>query len=297
MVKSSINGSPMVIDSIDTGDWTCIKGVNFGTEGLKNFGVEYNSELDAGRIELFIDSPTKLENKVGYIDIMEPTDGKYVFKNVNTTKTVTGKHDIYFVFRGSGYKVASWILSQEADAKPPVVDRPDDPTQTTPPTDTPTAGAGWNADKTEYVLDLSEEYVKEEGGASVDFNEDKTVTITYNPQYPGVWFSVPDDVAEKFSSIEFTYKDATDKTPVLGDDGNQKEDDNGPVFSSFGSAVRYSDSSADEEINWGGKFPAGEGLQTQSFDLDSSKEFARYKIFRNDCEDCLLTITSVKLKK
>lgn len=295
MVKSSINGSPMVIDSIDTGDWTCIKGVNFGTEGLKNFGVEYNSELDAGRIELFIDSPTKLENKVGYIDIMEPTNGRYVFKNVNTTKTVTGKHDIYFVFRGSGYKVASWILSQEADAKPPVVDRPDEPTTpTTPPVTTAT---GWNADKTEYVLDLSEEYVQAEGGASVDYNDDKTVTITYNPQYPGAWFIAPDNVSEKFSTIEFTYKDATDKTPVLGEDGNQKEDENGPVFSSFGSAVRYSDSTDDEEINWGGKCPAGEGLQTQSFDLDSSREFLKYKIFRNDCEDCLLTITSVKLKK
>lgn len=287
MVKYSINGSPMVIDAVDTGDWTCIKGVNFGMGGLKNFGVEYLSNSAAGRIELFIDSPTKFENKVGYIDITESTNGKYVFKNVNTTRTVTGKHDIYFVFRGDGYKVATWILSQEADAKLPVVDRPDEPIQTPPAMDTPDSSKGWNADKTEYELSLTDDYVKAEGGASIDFNNDKSVTITFNPSYPGAWFYVPDDVAEKFSSIEFTYRDATDKTPISGSD----------KFSSFGSAVRYSDSDGDEEINWGDKFPAGEGLQKQTFELDSSREFARYKIFRNDCEDCLLTITSVKLKK
>ena len=291
MVASSINGSPMVLDEIDTGDWTCIKGVNFGDAGLKNFGVELLSETDAGRIELFIDSPTKLANKVATIDIAEPSNGKYIIKNVATTKTITGKHDIYFVFRGSNYKVASWILSDKAEGNnPDISDRPDTPTPTPGGSGTEIK-TGWNDAKTEYTLPITEEWVKAEGGATVDIDEaNGTATISFNPSYPGCWFQIPDDVVDKFSSIEFTYKEATDVTTFEKDDGTT---DN----SSFGSAVRYSESTGDEEINWGGKFPAGEGLQKQSFDLDSSKEFAKYKIFRNNCEDCYLTITSVVLKK
>lgn len=281
MVKSSINGSPMVLDAIDTGDWTCIKGVNFGDGGLKNFGVELQSNTDAGRIELFIDSPTKLANKVAMIDIAASTDGKYVFKNTATTKTITGKHDIYFVFRGSDYKVASWILSDKAEGINPDVDRPDTPSST-PDTPGSVVKSGWNADKTEYTLPMNEETVKAEGGAMADVDEATgTATITYNPQFPGVWFIAPDDAVGKFKSIEFTYKDATDET---GD-------------SSFGSATMYVNSAGDEEINWGGKFLAGEGLQKQAFDLDSSRDFAKFKVFRNNCENCYLTITSVVLKK
>ena len=35
-VVKSYNGSPMVLDQIDTGDWTKISGVDFGTNGLEN---------------------------------------------------------------------------------------------------------------------------------------------------------------------------------------------------------------------------------------------------------------------
>lgn len=288
MVKSSINGSPMVLDEIDTGDWTCIKGVNFGTEGLKNFGVEYAAEKDYGRIEMFIDSPTDINNKIASIDVMESTGGKYKFKNTATTKTVTGKHDIYFVFRGAGYKVASWILSENEEGDVPTVDRPDEP-------DTPTPGTqiqyGWNEAKTEYRLPITDEFVKTDGGATADVDDTEgTVICTFNPQYPGVWFNLPDDVEDaKFSSIEFTYKDATGPTDF---------DDNGETKSStFGTGTRYATSDGDEDINWGGKFAADGGAGTETFELSSKRDFAKFKIFRNNCEDAKLTITSVVLKK
>lgn len=281
MVLQTINGSPMVLDAIDTGDWTCIKGVNFGENGLKNFGMEYFSASDAGRVELFIDDPTKIENKAATIDILETTNNKYVYKSVATTKMVTGKHDVYFVFRGSGYKVASWAFSENAEAgAPDISGRPDVPTPTPVPTPNPNIKTGWNEDKTEYSLKIDETTVKADGGASIEFNEaEGSVTIAYNPQYPGAWFNFPDEAIGKFSSIEFTYKDATE--------------------GGFGSAVRYTTSNnTDEEINWGGLFPAGEGLQTQTIELKApDKDFSKYKIFRNDCEDCYLTVTAVVLKK
>ena len=280
MVLQTINGSPMVIDAIDTGDWTCIKGVNFGENGLKNFGMEYYSASDAGRVELFIDDPTNIENKVATIDILETTNNKYVYTSTATTKTVTGKHDVYFVFRGSGYKVASWAFSENAEAgAPDISGRPDVPTPPPVATPNPNIKTGWNEDKTEYSLKIDETSVKADGGASIEFNEaEGSVTIAYNPQYPGAWFNFPDEAIGKFSSIEFTYKDATE--------------------GGFGSAVRYTSSSGDEEINWGGLFPAGEGLMTQTIELQSpDKDFSKYKIFRNECEDCYLTITAVVLKK
>ena len=296
MVESSINGSPMVLDEIDTGDWTCIKGVNFGESGMKNFGAEFTSATTKGRIEMFIDSPTKLANKVGMIDITASTDGKYVIKNVATTKAVTGKHDVYFVFRGSDYKVASWILSEKAEGTTPDIDRPD-------PTPTPTPGAqttgGWNADKTEYTLPVTEDSIVPEGGATAEVDETKgEAVVNFKPSYPGVWMAVPDTMAEKFSSIEISYKDATDKTAVLDTDGNPKKNDNGDdIFSSFGCAIRYSDSAGDEDISWGGKFAAGEGVQKEVIKLNADKEFAKFKIFRNDCPDANITITSIVLKK
>lgn len=288
MVKSSINGSPMVLDEIDTGDWTCIKGVDFGTEGLKNFGVEYAAEKDYGRIEMFIDSPTDINNKIASIDVMESTGGKYVFKNTTTSKTVTGKHDVYFVFRGAGYKVASWILSDKAEGDIPKVDRPDEPVNPNPPGTT--IKYGWNDAKTEYRLPITDEYVKPDGGATVDVDDTEgTATGTFKPQYPGVWFVLPDDVTDaKFSSIEFTYKDATGATEFTKDDGTTDT-------STFATATRYASSTSDEEIVWGGKFTEGSG--TETFTLSSTRDFAKFKIFRNNCDEAKLTITSVVLKK
>ena len=112
----------------------------------------------------------------------------------------------------------------------------------------------------------------------LNFNEDGSVTLEYNSQYPGVWFNIPGDVQGEFSSIEFTYKDATE--------------------GGFGHAVQYTDSSADEEIAWGGKFAAGDGLQKYAAELQKKgSSVAKFKIFKNDAESCFLTITSVVLKK
>lgn len=286
-VEYSVNGSPMVLDNIDTGDWTMIKGVNFGESGLKNIGVEYKSaleELSKARIEVFIDSPTKLANKIATIDINGTTKG-YEIKNVNPTQTVTGTHDIYFVFRGSNYQVATWILSEDEDgSNPDLSDRPDAPSNPdTPGTpDGPGIQYGWNAAKTEYTLELNEDNITLDNGATIeDINPDGSVTLCYNigpSKYPGVWFNFPETSVENFSSIEFTYKDST--------------------AGGFGGAVRYGEATSDSEIEWGGLLPDEEG--TWKVDLKGSDDgFTKYKLFKNAEEDdfVYVTITSVKLIK
>lgn len=193
MVLGSINGSPMVLDNIDTGDWTCIKGVNFGEKGLKNFGMEYFSISDAGRVELFIDDPTKIENKVATIDILETTDNKYSYKSVATTKTVTGKHDVYFVFRGSDYVVASWAFSENADAAAPdISDRTEAPTKPieTPDPDLPTDPVDdleltLPSDKTEVTVD------------SVQWNDAIQIELTE--------CGLPENYRDLYQAVEATY--------------------------------------------------------------------------------------------
>ncbi len=192
MLLKSINGSPMVLNDIDTGDWASIKGVNFGEKGLKNFGVEYFSITNEGRIELFIDDPTYSINKVASIDVAE-TNGKYVYKDVEITKTVTGKHDVYFVFRGNGYAVASWAFSEDAKAAAPdISDRPEAPTKPveTPAPDVPVDPVD------DLVLTLPE------GGVEVSVDN-----ATWNDaiQLELTEYGLPEDYLNLYTALEATY--------------------------------------------------------------------------------------------
>ena len=105
--------TPMVLDEIDTGDWTKIQGVDFGKKGTVKITAEINSETDKGAIELFVDDPTKPENKVATMNVFK-TDKDYYEEtsaDINPEK-LFGVHDIYFVFRGSDYTVASWKFTE-----------------------------------------------------------------------------------------------------------------------------------------------------------------------------------------
>ena len=105
-VVSSKNGSPMVLDEIDTGDWTKIQGADFGDDGALKVTAEIKSGTDEGAIEVFVDDPTDASNKVASIPVT--VNDWYTDVSVDMDKTVTGVHDVYFVFRGSNYTVASW---------------------------------------------------------------------------------------------------------------------------------------------------------------------------------------------
>jgi hypothetical protein len=106
-------GSPMVLGAIDTGDWTKLQGVDFGN-GIDKFEAVIASTTTEGAIELFKDDPTKASNMIGKISVKDTGDiDKY--ETISTTDIdhdVTGVHDLYFVFRGSDYRVASWNFTE-----------------------------------------------------------------------------------------------------------------------------------------------------------------------------------------
>ena len=141
MVLNSKNGSPMVLDRIDTGDWTKLQGVDFGGQ-VTSVEATYTSPTDDAAIEVFIDDPTSADNKVATLNL-KTTNGYNTVKT-DITDSVGGVHDVYFVFRGSGYKVADWKFEGKEAAEgtaPPIVKPTETPTAapTAKPTVKPTA--------------------------------------------------------------------------------------------------------------------------------------------------------------
>ncbi|MGN1205637.1 MAG: carbohydrate-binding protein [Eubacterium sp.] len=277
-VMQSYNGSPMVLDQIDTGDWTKISGVDFGENGLKNVSAELAASNAEGQIEVYLDDPTVATNRIARIGILD-TKGLYAFSTADVEKEVKGVHDVYFVFRGNGYNVASWAFSEKDT--PELPDLSARPTVAPIPTMNPNLVTGWNADKTEYAIPIREENVSTEGGAiaEVDMYSGQA-SLTYNGQYPGVWFSLPQDITDNnFQTVEITYETECDDTM-------------------FGSAIRYSSSKGDEDISWSKDAPFPSGAQTKTLELNFTKNFNKIKIFtRANPEDAKMVVKSIVLKR
>lgn len=140
--KSELNnGSPMVLDCINTGDWTKIQGVNFGELGAKKFSATVNAPSEDGAIEVFLDDPTDPENMVARVDLKN-TDSQYETLSVDMpADKVNGKHDVFFVFRGDDFKVSAWKFYENVpDPTPtPIVTVTNAPATTVPATAVPAA--------------------------------------------------------------------------------------------------------------------------------------------------------------
>lgn len=278
-VMQSYNGSPMVLDQINTGDWTKISGVDFGANGLKSISAEIAAANDEGQIEVYLDDPTVPANRIARIGLLD-TKKLYAFSTADIEKEVTGVHDVYFVFRGTGYNVASWAFSEKDT--PELPDLSARPTVAPIPTMNPNLVTGWNADKTEYAIPITEENVEAEGGASAEVDMyNGQASLTYNGQYPGVWFNMPEELTDtKFSSIEIKYD-------RLGTEDK------------FGCASRYKDAQdKDVEIQWAGTDAPFNPLEhSKVIELNKEKELYRFKIFGDGADEAGFIIKAVILKR
>ena len=278
-VMQSYNGSPMVLDQINTGDWTKISGVDFGANGLKSISAEIAAANDEGQIEVYLDDPTVPANRIARIGLLD-TKGLYAFSTADVEKEVKGVHDVYFVFRGTGYNVASWAFSEKDT--PELPDLSARPTVAPIPTMNPNLVTGWNADKTEYAIPITEENVEAEGGASAEVDMyNGQASLTYNGQYPGVWFNMPEELTDtKFSSIEIKYD-------RLGTEDK------------FGCASRYKDAQdKDVEIQWAGTDAPFNPLEhSKVIELNKEKELYRFKIFGDGADEAGFIIKAVILKR
>ena len=71
------------------------------------------------------------------------------------------------------------------------------PTVEPVPTMNPNVKVGWNADKTEYAVPITEENIVAEGGAVAEVDQyNGTASLVYNGQYPGVWVNLPAEITD-----------------------------------------------------------------------------------------------------
>lgn len=132
----------VVLDKIDTGDWTRIDGVDFGSNSTMNIKIDASvaSTTTQGSIEVYLDEALT-GTKIATIPLKETGADNYETLSADFGN-ITGIHNVYFVFRGTDYRVASWTFSQvpapEAPATPAPSTPAPAPTPTAAPAPTPT---------------------------------------------------------------------------------------------------------------------------------------------------------------
>ncbi len=108
MVSKSYGSGNMVLSEIHSGDWLALYGVDFGETGATKFTAAVKAGKEqTGAIQIRLDS---LDGEVaGYLEIGKNADGKtYQEYTAELLKTVTGVHNLIFVFYGEEYNVDYW---------------------------------------------------------------------------------------------------------------------------------------------------------------------------------------------
>lgn len=115
LTRTVLSNGTVVLDKIDTGDWTRIDQVDFGANGAGSLKASISSTTAKGSIEVYLDEALT-GTKIATLPLKQTGSGS--FETVSATLSqATGVHDVYFVFRGSGYQVASWeFVPGSADA-------------------------------------------------------------------------------------------------------------------------------------------------------------------------------------
>ena len=96
----------MVVCDIKTGSWIGLKGVDFGDKGATEFVASVCGSAEEGVIQIRIDR--LMGDIVGYLTIPAGDGATYTEQVGKLMETVTGVHDLYFTFYGSGYSLDTW---------------------------------------------------------------------------------------------------------------------------------------------------------------------------------------------
>lgn len=104
-------GADMILTGIDTADWMKVQGVDFGDVTPTKLNAMIRTTEEKGEkcaIQVRIDKI--YGDVIGYIYVEDSED----FANCQMVleKEVTGVHDLFFVFSGSGYEMESWSFEK-----------------------------------------------------------------------------------------------------------------------------------------------------------------------------------------
>ena len=97
----------MVVCGMETGSWIGLKGVDFGDKGATELVASVCGSTDAeGVIQIRIDR--LMGDIVGYVTIPKGDGVTFSEQVGKLLTTITGVHDLYFTFYGSGYTWDTW---------------------------------------------------------------------------------------------------------------------------------------------------------------------------------------------
>lgn len=86
------------LEQVEAGDWVALAGVDFGADAATSLSARVRSLTPGGSVEVYLDSPDDAGQHVGTLAIDSATDE---WATVTTEiESVTGEHDVYFVFTG-----------------------------------------------------------------------------------------------------------------------------------------------------------------------------------------------------
>jgi arabinoxylan arabinofuranohydrolase len=108
MISKTYGSGNMVLSEIESGDWVAVYGADFGETGATAFTASVKAEKGTtGAIQIRLDAPDG--EAVGTLVFGDEADGKNYYEvTADLTQTVTGEHDLVFVFLGEGYTVDYW---------------------------------------------------------------------------------------------------------------------------------------------------------------------------------------------
>ncbi len=94
----------MMVGSLDEGDWTLIKGIDFGEgETVQTFKAKIKSAeiCQNASIELHLNSPEGSLISTCKVDVFSEETGNWQILTSELSHAVTGTHDLYLVYRGN----------------------------------------------------------------------------------------------------------------------------------------------------------------------------------------------------
>ena len=89
-------GKDHYVRKIDNGDWIKIREVEFGTEGPKQMTVKTLNFKNPGTVEFYLNALS--DAPFATVKVDGTADEQTV--EVRSRRPVTGKHDVYILFRG-----------------------------------------------------------------------------------------------------------------------------------------------------------------------------------------------------
>ena len=107
------SGGRMVVTDINSGDWLAIHGVDFD-DGAKTFTARVKAPASGfGAIQLRLDSLQGAAAGYAYFKLKEEGGGDgYSTVTVDLPQTISGVHDLIFVFYGEGWEFDQWQMGK-----------------------------------------------------------------------------------------------------------------------------------------------------------------------------------------